>query len=333
MISQDSISGESHSSTPSPESVDGLSPSGSPGGRKTSPSGLEAARANLSLPPEKAPENRTPDTYGQSSGGSSPSAVLQSSLESKLRARLEGRGSPEYALTWKHWDIKSGPRICALRASAPRISGRGSSGWPTTRAADGTGHYSGMRYSESGEPIPDALPEASKLAGWPKTPQASDGEGGVMEIRPGTTGKYKLRDYAQLAGWTTPQAHDTSPRGKGQKPKHGTKHGCADLNADAATVGWPTPKEDSGGPSESRTGRGFADRGMGNLSAVAKAASGLTPESSPVPTGFSVALDAAFSRWLMGYPEVWDSASPGFADWLNAQEEIVKAVSKATETQ
>jgi hypothetical protein len=44
-----------------------------------------------------------------------------------------------------------------------------------------------------------------------------------------------------LYGWTTPQAHDTSPRGKGQKAKHGTKHGCADLNADAQASGWPTP--------------------------------------------------------------------------------------------
>jgi hypothetical protein len=40
-----------------------------------------------------------------------------------------------------------------------------------------------------------------------------------------------------LYGWTTPQAHDTSPRGKGQKAKHGTKHGCADLNADAQAIG------------------------------------------------------------------------------------------------
>jgi hypothetical protein len=31
-------------------------------------------------------------------------------------------------------------------------------------------------------------------------------------------------------------------RGKGQKLKHGTKHGCADLNADAAMAGWPTPQ-------------------------------------------------------------------------------------------
>lgn len=29
-----------------------------------------------------------------------------------------------------------------------------------------------------------------------KTPQATDGEGGVMQIREGADGKYKLRDYA-----------------------------------------------------------------------------------------------------------------------------------------
>jgi hypothetical protein len=44
-----------------------------------------------------------------------------------------------------------------------------------------------------------------------------------------------------LKGWTTPQAHDVSPRGSGQKAKHGTKHGCADLNADAQRAGWATP--------------------------------------------------------------------------------------------
>ena len=49
-------------------------------------------------------------------------------------------------------------------------------------------------------------------------------------------------------GWTTPQAHDSSPRGKGQKIKHGTTHGCADLNADAALASWPTvTQEDAWG--------------------------------------------------------------------------------------
>ena len=42
-------------------------------------------------------------------------------------------------------------------------------------------------------------------------------------------------------GWTTPQAHDSSPRGSGQKAKHGTKHGCACLARDAMLTGWATP--------------------------------------------------------------------------------------------
>ena len=41
--------------------------------------------------------------------------------------------------------------------------------------------------------------------------------------------------------WTTPQAHDTTGRSKGQKEIHGTKHGCACLARDADLAGWPTP--------------------------------------------------------------------------------------------
>jgi hypothetical protein len=56
-------------------------------------------------------------------------------------------------------------------------------------------------------------------------------------------------------GWTTPQAHDSSPRGRGQKAKHGSKHGCADLNADAETAGWQTPMDMSKGGSHGRGGK------------------------------------------------------------------------------
>jgi hypothetical protein len=44
-----------------------------------------------------------------------------------------------------------------------------------------------------------------QVAQW-RTPGASDGEGGVMEIREGCAGKYKLRDH--VAQWATPQASD-----------------------------------------------------------------------------------------------------------------------------
>ena len=54
-------------------------------------------------------------------------------------------------------------------------------------------------YAQGGTPL------TLEAANW-RTPGASDGEGGVMEIRPGTTGHYKLRD--DVANWPTPAARD-----------------------------------------------------------------------------------------------------------------------------
>ena len=71
--------------------------------------------------------------------------------------------------------------------------------------------------------------------GW-NTPRATDGENGG----PNQAGGALSADAAQ-AGWTTPQAHDTSGRSLGQKEKHGTKHGCACLVRDADLAGWATP--------------------------------------------------------------------------------------------
>lgn len=84
-------------------------------------------------------ENAMPtnDTSGPLFTASSPSARLQSSLESKLRARTDVNGSPEYALIWKHWDMPAGPPICALRASARPISVNGSIGVPTPVVPNG----------------------------------------------------------------------------------------------------------------------------------------------------------------------------------------------------
>src|SRR5690242_21166272 len=76
----------------------------------------------LLIPP---PPRSTLFPYTTLFRSSSPSAVLQSSLESRLRARLDVHGSPEYVLTWKTWDMPSGPLICALRASARPTSGNG----------------------------------------------------------------------------------------------------------------------------------------------------------------------------------------------------------------
>lgn len=49
----------------------------------------------------------------------------------------------------------------------------------------------------------DQLPRQVQLANWRSPQHYSDGEGGVMEIRPGTAGKYKLRDEAHLVSGPT----------------------------------------------------------------------------------------------------------------------------------
>ena len=104
---------------------------------------------------------------GQSSDALSTVADLQSALESRLRQRMAAYGSTEYRLTWKHWDMKSGPQICALRASARRISDNGCGGWPSPDEHSG----SGGRISK------DPLSRDLTVAGWstPTSPSVTDG--------------------------------------------------------------------------------------------------------------------------------------------------------------
>lgn len=117
--------------TSSPESADGVTRSGSQDGLTTGQCGLGVAPASLS--PRQARELGllTSDTFGRRSIGLSISVDLQLYLESRLQLRLDACGSPEYALTWKRWDMAWGPQICALRASPLRTRDSGFIGWPT----------------------------------------------------------------------------------------------------------------------------------------------------------------------------------------------------------
>ncbi len=117
---------------------------------------------------------------------SSPSATLQRSLESRLRARMDVNGSPEYVLTWKTWDMPSGPPICALRASAHRISGNDFGGWPTPQAQ--STRPAKIRLDQP-KGHKSNLEEVAALAGWP-TPRTQE---------PGRTSKGYGRGLAELA--------------------------------------------------------------------------------------------------------------------------------------
>jgi len=90
--------------------------------------GQEAAHANRSAMPADVKEQRTAGTSGQSCTDSSQPVSLQSRLANRLRAKMDVNGSPEYVLTWKELDMKSGPPICALRASGRRTSDKGCTG-------------------------------------------------------------------------------------------------------------------------------------------------------------------------------------------------------------
>lgn len=107
----------------------------SPDGLMTALFGPDPVPASRSRRRAKDSAPKTNGISGPSSFDSSPSAVLQSSLASRLRARLDGRGSPLFALTWKTWDMPSGPPICALRASGRRTSDSDSTSWPTPSAS------------------------------------------------------------------------------------------------------------------------------------------------------------------------------------------------------
>jgi hypothetical protein len=120
----------------SQELLDGNTPSALRDGPTSGPSGPDHAHASLSPGPENNVASPTQGTSGPGSAISSPSADLQRSLENRLRANLDVRGSPEYVLTWKHWDMPSGPPICALRALGHRNPDSGFSGWGTPSARD-----------------------------------------------------------------------------------------------------------------------------------------------------------------------------------------------------
>ena len=166
-----------------------------------------------------------PVISGRDSFPSSKSTHLQSSLENKLRARLDVNGSLEYAMRWKHWDLGSGPLICALRASARRTSDNGCSGWPTPQA----GSHATERYNEAGNTdssrrmvalvtghVAPSEAKRYKLAGWqtPKTPTG----GGTEKRRTPGGGQRKLED--QVYGIATTSSHVQTPASGALNPEH-----------------------------------------------------------------------------------------------------------------
>ena len=283
-----------HNVISSQASAPGRSLFGGPAGQMVDLFGPVPARANLSARQALELGLRTQDTFGQASPGSSSSASLQSSLESKLRARLSDLGSTLYTLTWKPWVTPSGPSRFRLRASVRRTSETDSSGLPTPTACDGRGYSEKAAEdwiagtTSNGHSLD--LDLAAKLAGWP-TPCARDhfpahAPEYIASKKAQGHGMANLNDLVQLAGWATPAARDwksasASPEWLAGRLQH--MRGKP-LSEQVFTLVLDQPA------------RLMVSGEMLTGSAAAMASGGQ--------------LNPAHSRWLMGLPDAWDACAP-----------------------
>ena len=271
------------SATSLEESEDGRLRFGWRDGRKIGQSGLDHVPVSRFRAQGSEKDMPINDTCGPLFNASSPSASLQRSLESRLRARMAGSGSPLYVLTWSAVDMPAGVPILRRRASGHRTSGSGSSGWPTPRSRDhhteGDGKR-GLGFS------PSLAKLTERMAGWPTPDAGAFAVGADLETHLKRVEKLKAKKIngngaglplgivSQLAGWATPNAMTGHTRGLATDPE---------VAARRKARGHQVNLEDQIGP---------------------------TSNSSPAPTEKRGSLNPAFVRWLMGFPTEWESSAP-----------------------
>jgi hypothetical protein len=194
-------------------SVAGLTPSASPDGLTTDPSGPEAALANLS--PRQAGEQGllTSGTCGPTGSTSSGSAALQSSLASRLRANLPYPGLTLFSTTWKQRATPAGRLIYRLAASGRRTSGKDCGSWASPVATSWGGsaeaHMERKRKAiAKGKRmglVVSVLDQQAQLASWPTPLSAPETEASHNQ----SSGRFRKK-MQECAPWPTPSAQGSA---------------------------------------------------------------------------------------------------------------------------
>lgn len=133
------------------------------GGPTTDLFGQEVAPADPSQTREKWNGSLTNGTFGRIGFGSSRSESLQSSLENRLRARLNGSDLCE--VIWKPWITPWGPRRSKPRARVRTTFEIDSGLWPTPKASAAGPDFAKLERSKTGLSLPP-LSAGAKISLW-----------------------------------------------------------------------------------------------------------------------------------------------------------------------
>ena len=237
LTSEQMIYADTRNVTSSPESVCGATPSEQPVGLTTDLFGQAVAHASRSATPESASITTTSATYGRIGTGSSASATLQSSLESKLMPRLEAAGSTMFAYRLSRLVTPSGRSISRLAASARRISDSAFTSWPSPNAGpqndrdtkwEGRRKECKARHGNNGFGL--TLGMAASLSPWPTPMAGTPAQNGYNEAG---NNDYS-RKVVSLTSWPTPN-HNTTGAG------HQGRDGGLNLQTAAQLSTWATP--------------------------------------------------------------------------------------------